>query len=125
MAERLQVDDPAPLFEFLKQRLPTWNRNTLRERLRSGCVLVNGTTTTRREHGLTAGDRVDVVALGLPRSLSLTAPDGETRSFDLSDPSQPRDLSLTPELIDWIEQHFGFEKLKADYPHWNDARSER
>lgn len=70
------------------------------------------------------GTAVDLVALGLPRSLVLVAPDGETGRFDLSDASQPRDLSLTPELIDWVEQHFELEKLKADYPHWNDARSE-
>ena len=43
-------------------------------------------------------------------------------TLDLSDAEQPRDLSLTPELIDWVEEHFGLEKLEADYPHWNDAR---
>ena len=32
------------------------------------------------------------------------------------------DLSLTPRLVEWIEAHFGFEKLRPDYPHWNDAR---
>jgi hypothetical protein len=69
------------------------------------------------------GTAVDLVALGLPRRLALRAPCGETRSFDLSHPEQPRDLSLTPELIDWVERHFGLEKLEADYPHWNDTRA--
>lgn len=64
----------------------------------------------------------DVVGLALPRRLTLTAPDGATRSFDLSDPSESRDLSLTPRLIDWIEQHWGLTKLHSDYPHWSDAR---
>ena len=53
--------------------------------------------------------------------LRIRKPDGEERTFDLSDPEQPRDLSLTPELIDWIEEHFQLVKLRADYPHWDDA----
>lgn len=64
----------------------------------------------------------DVVALALPRRVTLTAPDGANRSFDLSDPSESRDLSLTPRMIDWIEAHWGFDKLRSDYPHWSDAK---
>ena len=67
------------------------------------------------------GDAVDLSVTGLPRRLSLKAPDGATRTFDLSDPSQPRDLSLTPILVEWVEAHFGFTKLRLDYPHWSDA----
>ncbi len=69
-----------------------------------------------------SGVAADFVGLDLPRSLTLTATDGASRTFDLSDPQQPRDLSLSPELIDWIEAHYGFEKLNSDYPHWDDAR---
>jgi hypothetical protein len=68
------------------------------------------------------GTAVDLVALGLPRRLVLRARGGETGHFDLSHPEQTRDLSLTPELIDWLERHFGLEKLEGDYPHWNDTR---
>ena len=67
------------------------------------------------------GRAFDLVAVGLPRSLALRAPDGEQRVFDLSEPSQTRDLSLSPELVRWIETHFGFEKLEKDYPHWSDG----
>ncbi len=67
------------------------------------------------------GVAADLVAIGLPRSLTLVAPDGASRTFDLSAPEQPRDLSLTPEVIDWVEQHFEFRKLNSDYPHWDDA----
>lgn len=67
------------------------------------------------------GRAVDVVVVGLPRTLKLKAPDGATQTFDLSDPDETRDLSLTPALVDWIEQHYGFKKLRADYPHWSDA----
>jgi hypothetical protein len=65
---------------------------------------------------------VDVVAIGLPRRVTLTAPDGATRSFLLTHPDEPRDLSLTPRMIDWIETHYGLRKLNSDYPHWDDAR---
>jgi hypothetical protein len=68
------------------------------------------------------GVAADFVAIGLPAELHLIAPDGEAKTFDLSDPQQPRDLSLTPELIAWVETHFGMGKLKGDYPHWNDAK---
>jgi hypothetical protein len=68
------------------------------------------------------GVAVDVVAYGMPRQVKLDAPDGTSRIFDLSNPSQPRDLSLTPEMIGWIETHFGFKKLKRDHPHWDDGQ---
>ncbi|MEO0813792.1 MAG: hypothetical protein AAFY60_13075, partial [Myxococcota bacterium] len=68
------------------------------------------------------GDAVDFVALGLPRTLSLKAPDGTKKTFDLSHPTQPRDLSITPGVVGWIEKHFDFAKLRSDYPHWNDSK---
>lgn len=70
-------------------------------------------------YGATA---VDLIAIALPRRVTLTAPDGATRSFLLTHPDEPRDLSLTPRMIDWIEVHWGLRKLKSDYPHWDDAR---
>ncbi|MFW5969504.1 MAG: hypothetical protein ACOCP9_02595 [Halofilum sp. (in: g-proteobacteria)] len=64
----------------------------------------------------------DFAAMNLPREVTLTAPDGETsRTFDLSDPDHPRDLNLAPEMIEWVEEHFGMKKLRSDYPHWTDA----
>ncbi len=67
------------------------------------------------------GEAIDITAVGLPRKLDLEAPDGARRSFDLSDPAQPRDLNLTPILIRWIEKHYQVRKLKMDYPHWDDV----
>jgi len=67
------------------------------------------------------GEAVDFAAYGLPRKLTLKAPDGEEKVFDLSAPYHNRDINLTPELIEWIEKKFQLEKLKFDYPHWNDA----
>jgi len=65
---------------------------------------------------------VDLVALGLPRSITLVSPVGESARFDLSGPAETRDLSLSPALIRWIEEHFELAKLRSDYPHWTDAR---
>lgn len=67
------------------------------------------------------GVAVDLVALGLPRKLVLQAPNGTRATFDLSEPNEPRDLSLTPRLIKWVEKHFQLEKLRSDYPHWTDT----
>ena len=69
-----------------------------------------------------AGRAVDLVALALPRRLILRAPDGELARFDLSGINEARDLSLSPELIGWLEVNFGLHKLRADYPHWSNAR---
>jgi len=76
-----------------------------------------GARTSNHYDGVAA----DFVAIALPAELHLIAPDGEEKTFDLSDPQQPRDVSLTPELISWVEKHFELSKLKGDYPHWNDA----
>lgn len=67
------------------------------------------------------GVAVDLNVFGLPRKLTLRAPDGEKKTFDLSAPDETRDLSLTPRVIEWIEEHFAMAKLREDYPHWEDA----
>ena len=56
-----------------------------------------------------------------PRQLVLIGADGQMGFFDLSGPEETLDLSLTPEVIDWIGEHFRLEKLQSDYPHWDDA----
>lgn len=66
------------------------------------------------------GRAIDMWAVDLPRQLTLRAPDGAVQTFDLSGPQEPRDLSLTPVLIEWIETHFVLKKLLGDYPHWGD-----
>ncbi|MFB4202675.1 hypothetical protein ACEZHJ_02610 [Arhodomonas sp. KWT2] len=68
------------------------------------------------------GDAADLVVVDLPRRLTLAAPDGARRTFDLSAPEESRDLDLTPRLIDWVERHFDLRKLRSDYPHWTDQR---
>ena len=75
MGERLAVDEPGVLLEFLATRLDGWKRNTLRERLRGGCVRVNGETVRRGDHALDQGDEVEVVGRGEGRP-ARTAPRG-------------------------------------------------
>lgn len=69
------------------------------------------------------GLAVDITVVGLPAALTLKAPDGEKRVFDLSHPEHPRDLSLSPNVIAWIEEKYRVFKLKLDYPHWDDYRA--
>ncbi len=83
--------------------------------------VIYATRTGARESRHYDAEAVDVTAVGLPRELTLVAPDGAERTFDLSAPHQTRDLNLTPELIGWIEKHFQMQKLESDYPHWNDT----
>ncbi len=68
------------------------------------------------------GKATDFTVQCLPRSLTLTSPDGASRTFDLSGAEEPRDLSLTPAIIDWIEAHWSMYKLRGDYPHWEDTK---
>lgn len=86
--------------------------------------VVYATETGARTSRHYDGKAADFVALGLPRALTLTAPDGATRTFDLSGADEPRDLSLTPAVIAWIEEHFEMWKLRTDHPHWEDARED-
>lgn len=62
MSERLQVDEPAPLLAYLLAHLDGWRRNTLKERLRAGCIVVNDRPVHRHDHQLQRGDRVEVRA---------------------------------------------------------------
>ncbi len=64
MAERLEVAAPARLLEFLRAALPGWKRKTLEQRLRAGCVEVNGVPVLRPHHELRAGDEVALLEQG-------------------------------------------------------------
>jgi len=77
-----------------------------------------GARSSRHYGGLS----VDMVAIGLPASLTLVGSDGVAATFDLSDPSHTRDLSLEVDVVRWVERHFALRKLDSDYPHWTDTR---
>ncbi|MEN8179751.1 MAG: pseudouridine synthase [Pseudomonadota bacterium] len=62
MSDRLTVKANTTLITFLITQLQGWSRSTIKQRLKSGCVSVNGEQVTRHDHALLAGDRVIVEA---------------------------------------------------------------
>jgi 23S rRNA pseudouridine1911/1915/1917 synthase len=62
MSEKLLVAEPGSLLEFLGVRLHGWSRSTLKQRLKTNCISVNGTATTQHNYSLNAGDIVEVSA---------------------------------------------------------------
>lgn len=60
MADRFVATAAGPLFAQLVLHLPTWRRNTLRERLRRGCVVVDGAPVRAAGHPVAAGAVVEV-----------------------------------------------------------------
>jgi 23S rRNA pseudouridine1911/1915/1917 synthase len=78
-AEVLPVAAPARLLGFLRAELAGWKRKTLEQRLREGCVAVNGVTITRPHHELRAGDEVRVLPEGQGQS-----PERSARAAGLS-----------------------------------------
>lgn len=75
MSDRLRVDEGGPLLAFLERRLQGWRRATIKERLRMGCVHVNGEATTRHDRALRPGDDVVVHAKDAGRPAGRTLGD--------------------------------------------------
>jgi 23S rRNA pseudouridine1911/1915/1917 synthase len=62
MTDKLTVKSNTTLMPFLIARLQGWSRSTIKQRLKNGCVNVNGEQVTRHDHDLRAGDQVVVEA---------------------------------------------------------------
>ncbi len=62
MADRFVAASAGPVLALLAERFPEWHKNTLRERLRLGCVEVNGAPIVRHDHPVEIGDEVAVLA---------------------------------------------------------------
>ena len=62
MSDRLTVKVNTTLIPFLITQLQGWSRSTIKQRLKNGCVSVNGEPVTRHDHALLAGDLVIVEA---------------------------------------------------------------
>jgi len=60
MAEKFTLKQEDKLLNFLFTVLPNWSRNTVKERLKSATVAVNGEHTTKHDFPLKAGDIVEV-----------------------------------------------------------------
>ena len=66
MSDRLHVKEAAGLLGFLGAHLQSWGRNTIKQRLQTGCVSVNGIVVTQHNHQLQVGDLVEIGASGKP-----------------------------------------------------------
>ena len=62
MSDRLTVKANTTLMPFLISGLKGWSRSTVKQRLKSGCVMVNGEQVTKHNHELVTGDQVVVEA---------------------------------------------------------------
>jgi 23S rRNA pseudouridine1911/1915/1917 synthase len=60
MATQICAQAAARLLDCLRTELPTWKRKTLEQRIRGGCVRVNGATVVRPETSVASGDRIEV-----------------------------------------------------------------
>lgn len=72
MSDKLTVKADTTLMPFLTLHLNGWSRNTIKKRLKSGCVRVNDEQVTQHNHDLKAGDQVVVGAAA--RGVSSTRP---------------------------------------------------
>ena len=62
MSDRLKVNQTSSLLTFLNSQLKGWTRNKIKQRLKTGCVVVNGQPIMQHDHELKAGDNVEVRA---------------------------------------------------------------
>jgi len=62
MSDRFKVKESGNLMAFLVSNLKGWSRNTIKQRLKSGCVVVNGQSIVKHNHLLVIGDDVEVLA---------------------------------------------------------------
>ncbi len=60
---RFRVDAPAKTLAFLRERLPQWKTPTLKQRLKHGLVLRNGSPVLSGAEALRAGDVVEILAV--------------------------------------------------------------
>ncbi|MGC3835948.1 hypothetical protein ACPSKX_17835 [Moritella viscosa] len=64
MSDRLRVKEASGLLIFLNTQLKGWSRKNIKQRLKTGCVLVNDQQIMKHDHELEVGDNVEVRAAG-------------------------------------------------------------
>lgn len=60
MAEKFTVAEEGKLLKFLFSNLTGWSKKTVKQRLKSGTVSINGRFTTKHDFPLTKGDMVEI-----------------------------------------------------------------
>ncbi|PCJ46474.1 MAG: RNA pseudouridine synthase [Moraxellaceae bacterium] len=62
MSDKLRVREATGLLTFLNTQLKGWARNKIKQRLKTGCVLVNGQLVRQHDYPLKAEDEVEIRA---------------------------------------------------------------
>lgn len=70
MSEKFSVPAAGGLLAFLHAQLHEWSRKTVKQRLQTGCIRVNGAVAMRHDHPLRAGDIVEVAATSRPAAVA-------------------------------------------------------
>ena len=107
MADHFTTARAGALFELLAEHFTSWSRNTLRERLRLGCVDVDGAIVTRHDHAVAVGARIAIRSKG-----AATAP---PRHAGGGGPALPV-LHLDDELLA-IDKPAGLLSVSTDDEH--------
>ena len=73
MSDRFTANKKTTLLPFLNTQLKGWTRSKIKQRLKTGCVFVDGQSVAQYNHELNAGSRVEVraSAKGIPRTTQL------------------------------------------------------
>ena len=73
MSDRLTANEKTTLLPFLNTQLKGWTRSKIKQRLKTGCVFVDGQSVTQHNHELNVGSQVEVRASekGIPRGTEL------------------------------------------------------
>lgn len=66
MSDKFYVKEFSGLLTFLQSHLHNWARNKIKQRLQTGCVSVNGVTTTQHDYPLKPSDLVEIGASSKP-----------------------------------------------------------
>jgi len=74
MSDRLRVSEVDSLLIFLNAKLQGWPKKKIKQRLQTGCVIVNGEPVLKHDFPLSIGDNVEVLALGKSYVPTSTAP---------------------------------------------------
>jgi len=64
MSNRIEVKQDTGLLQLLAEQLGGWSRNNIKQRLQSGCVLVNGVAVRQNAFRLKAEDVVEILPKG-------------------------------------------------------------
>jgi 23S rRNA pseudouridine1911/1915/1917 synthase len=70
VTDKFRVNKASKLLGFLNYRLKGWSKNNIKQRLQTGCVVVNGEATAQHDLMLAVDDQVEVLAKGSGRLIS-------------------------------------------------------